>query len=99
MTAMRLQLVPKPGRPDFLDLPWDQPLDDWQSSGSRSSRAASAGTSCASSSTTARFYALKELPHEVAHREYKLLRALTREGLPAVEAVGIVHPPSSKTCC
>jgi tRNA A-37 threonylcarbamoyl transferase component Bud32 len=37
------------------------------------------------------FYALKELPHRLAHREYRLLRALARQGLPAVEAVGIVH--------
>ena len=29
--GLRFQLVPKPGRPDFLDLPWDQPLDDWES--------------------------------------------------------------------
>ena len=25
-----MQLVPRPGRPDFLDLPWDQPLVEWE---------------------------------------------------------------------
>ena len=40
---------------------------------------------------TGSFYALKEMPHRLAHREYRLLRELARQGLPAVEAVGIVH--------
>ncbi len=36
------------------------------------------------------FFALKELPPEVARREYRLLRSLAERGIPAVEAVGIV---------
>ena len=39
------------------------------------------------------FYALKELPHKFAQREYHLLRELARHGLPAVDAVGIAHRP------
>ena len=35
-------------------------------------------------------YALKELPERPARREWKLLRALESQGLPVVEAVGIV---------
>src|SRR6188472_1023452 len=27
--AMRIQLIPRAGYPDFLDLPWREPLDDW----------------------------------------------------------------------
>ena len=25
----RLQLIARTGHPDFLDLPWDVPLEDW----------------------------------------------------------------------
>src|SRR5919201_48850 len=28
---MKLQLVAKTGHPDFLDLPWDRPLEEWES--------------------------------------------------------------------
>ena len=27
---MRLQLVPGEGRPEFLELPWEVPLEDWE---------------------------------------------------------------------
>ena len=92
--GLRLQLVPKPaGRPDFLDLPWDQPLDDWESDRLAVVARGVGRHVVRFVEYDGRFYALKELPHDVAHREYKLLRALTREGLPAVEAVGIVHRP------
>ena len=25
----RLQLIARTGHPDFLDLPWDEPLEEW----------------------------------------------------------------------
>jgi uncharacterized protein DUF4032/lipopolysaccharide kinase (Kdo/WaaP) family protein len=37
-----------------------------------------------------RYYALKELPPRIAEREYRLLRALDAQGMPAVDATGIV---------
>jgi hypothetical protein len=91
---VRIQLVPRPGRPDFLDLPWGQPLDQWHPDrlavvergvGRHVVRFVEYG---------ANFYALKELPRALAQREYRLLRALARDGLPAVEAVGIVSRPA-----
>jgi hypothetical protein len=89
-----MQLVPSPGRPDFLDLPWDRPLEEWEPErlavvergiGRHVVRFVEYGAS---------YYALKELPRELAQREYRLLRALARDGLPAVEAVGIVSRPA-----
>jgi tRNA A-37 threonylcarbamoyl transferase component Bud32 len=92
-TGLRLQLVPKPGRPDFLDLPWHEPLDEWESDRLAVVARGIGRHVVRFVEYDGVFYALKELPHEIAHREYRLLRALNQEGLPAVEAVGIVHRP------
>ena len=69
-------------------LPWELPLaewprDRWRSASSRSGRRA---TSSGSSSSTASLYALKELPLDVARREYEVLLRLEAAGLPAVDA-------------
>ena len=93
MPGLRIQLVPKPGRPDFLDLPWAGPLSDWESERLAVVARGIGRHVVRFVEYDGVFYALKELPHEIAHREYKLLRALNDEGLPAVEAVGIVHRP------
>ena len=92
-TGLRMQLVPKPGRPDFLDLPWDDPLDEWESDRLAIVARGIGRHIVRFVEYDGVFYALKELPHETAHREYRLLRALNHAGLPAVEAVGIVHRP------
>ncbi len=88
---MRIQLVPQSDQPDFLDLPWRTPLDDWECDrlvevargiGTHVVRFVQYGD---------RFFALKELPPPLADREYRLLRALAEEIAAAVEAVGVVH--------
>jgi hypothetical protein len=88
---MRIQLVPHAGYPDFLDLPWSEPLDEWDNDrlvvaargiGRHVVRFVDYG---------GRLFALKELPELVAQNEYRLLRALEHEGIPAVEPVGIVR--------
>jgi tRNA A-37 threonylcarbamoyl transferase component Bud32 len=88
---MRIQLVPRAGRPDFLDLPWQEPLEEWDLD-----RLVVAARGIGTH--VVRFvdydgalFALKELPEAVARREYGILRALEQEGIPAVEAVGVVH--------
>ena len=91
---LRIQLVPKPGRPDFLDLPWDEPLDDWHTDRLAVVARGIGRHVVRFVDYDGTFYALKELPHAIAHREYRLLRAMNQEGLPAVEAVGIVHRPA-----
>jgi hypothetical protein len=88
---VRIQLVPQSDQPDFLDLPWRTPLEEWESDrlvevargiGTHVVRFVQYGD---------RFYALKELPPPLADREYRLLRALAEEEAPAVKAVGVVH--------
>jgi tRNA A-37 threonylcarbamoyl transferase component Bud32 len=92
-TGLRLQLVPKPGRPDFLDLPWEESLDEWESDRLAVVARGIGRHVVRFVEYDGIFYALKELPHELAHREYRLLRTLNQDGLHAVEAVGIVHRP------
>ncbi|HVW90087.1 MAG TPA: DUF4032 domain-containing protein [Gaiellaceae bacterium] len=84
------QLVARTGHPSFLDLPWAEPLEEW-----RSPRLVDLIRGI--SRHVVRFveydgvlYALKELPERPARREWTLLRRLEGQGLPVVEAVGIV---------
>ncbi|HVU78908.1 MAG TPA: DUF4032 domain-containing protein [Gaiellaceae bacterium] len=84
------QLVARTGHPSFLDLPWEQPLEEWESP-------RIVNLIRGISRHVVRFveydgvlYALKELPVRPARREWTLLRRLEGQGLPVVEAVGIV---------
>ena len=90
----RLQLIARTGHPDFLDLPWDEPLAEWESE-----RLVEVVRGI--HRHVVRFveyetpfgpalYALKELPTPIARREYGLLRDLAAEEMPVVEAVGVV---------
>ena len=87
---MRIQMLPRDAWPDFLDLPWDQPLEDWTSP-----RIVEVARGI--SRHVVRFvdydgalYALKELPTPLAEREYRLLRELAAASVPVVEVVGVV---------
>ena len=72
----RFQLVARTGHPSFLDLPWNEPLEGWESD-----RLVDVVRGI--SRHVVRFvdydgtlYALKELPRRLADREYRLLREL-----------------------
>ena len=90
----RLQLIARTGHPDFLDLPWDEPLEDWEHD-------RIVEVAIGIHRHVVRFvqyegplgpliYALKELPAPLARREYSLLRQLAADEMPVVEAVGVV---------
>ena len=91
MTASsHFQLVARTGHPSFLDLPWNEPLEEWDSP-------RFVNLIRGISRHVVRFveydgvlYALKELPERPARREWTLLRRLEGQELPVVEAVGIV---------
>src|SRR5947209_15441814 len=75
----------------LLDLPWDQPLEEWTDD--RLTEVPQRGLS----RHVVRFvaqddevFALKELPERLARREYTLLRRLKELGIPAVEVLGAV---------
>jgi hypothetical protein len=83
-------LVPRGGHPDFLDLPWSEPLAAWEHD--RLVRMAR-GRSRHVVRFVAyddRVYALKETSTALATQEFRVLRQLAGLGLPVVEAAGVV---------
>ena len=88
---MTFRLVARTGHPDFLDLPWSEPLEDWQSPRFVEVARGIGRHVVRFVDYDGALYALKELPPRLAQREYQLLRSLTESGLPAVEAVGVVN--------
>jgi len=89
-----MEIRARRGHPDFLDLPWQLPLLEWDvdNTDGRLVRMAH-GVSrhvVRFVQYEGRVYALKSTEEAVAHREYDLLRGLAESRLPVVEAVGVV---------
>ena len=84
------QLVARTGHPSFLDLPWDEPLEEWKSPRIVNLIRGISRHVVRFVEYDGALYALKELPERPARREWTLLRRLEGQGLPVVEAVGIV---------
>ena len=85
-----MRIRTRPGHPDFLDLPWETPLEQW-------SHERVVEVARGVHRHIVRFvdyegalYALKELPPRIAEREYRMLRRMAEESLPVVEVVGTV---------
>jgi Domain of unknown function (DUF4032)/Lipopolysaccharide kinase (Kdo/WaaP) family len=85
----RLQLTARPGHPDFLDLPWQQPLEEWEHERLVELFRGISRHVVRFVSYDGSIYALKELPARLAWREYRLLRRLAAEAMPVVEVVGV----------
>jgi tRNA A-37 threonylcarbamoyl transferase component Bud32 len=84
------QLFARPGHPRFLDLPWDKPLEEWQSERLVQVVRGISRHVVRFVDYDGQLYALKELPRRYAEREYRLLRALEEQDMPVVEVVGVV---------
>ncbi len=87
---MKLQLVARTGNPDFLDLPWAEPLEQWTSDRLVEVVRGIGRHVVRFVDYDGALYALKELPARLARREYRLLRQLADQSVPVVEAVGVV---------
>jgi hypothetical protein len=83
----------RPGHPDFLDLPWREPLADWRSGRLVEVERGIHRHVVRFVDYDGRLYALKELAPRLAEREYRLLRRLEEESIPVVEPVGMVNRP------
>jgi len=88
--ASSFELVARTGHPSFLDLPWDVPLDEWDSPRIVNLIRGISRHVVRFVDYDGALYALKELPERPARREWTLLRRLESQSLPVVEAVGIV---------
>jgi hypothetical protein len=91
MRTRGLNILSRPGHPDFLDLDWNLPLITWE--GDRLVEVVRGVHR-----HVVRFvvyddalYAMKELPPRLAEREYRMLRHMAEEGLPVVEVVGVAR--------
>lgn len=87
---MRMQMLEPSEHPDFLDLPWLQPLASWQSKRLVAIPQGLHRHVVRFVDYDGALYVLKELPPHLAEREYRILRHLDRVGLPVVDVVGIV---------
>jgi hypothetical protein len=84
------QIVARTGHPSFLDLPWDEPLEEWTSPRLVNLIRGISRHVVRFVEYDGALYAIKELPERPARREWTLLRRLEDVELPVVEAVGIV---------
>lgn len=83
----------RPGHPDFLDLPWEDPLSEWIDRSPRVERLPIGPSRhpVVFVNYDGRLYAFKEMPPDVASKEYELLRRMEDLRLPVVVPIGYVH--------
>ncbi|MGH9173146.1 MAG: DUF4032 domain-containing protein, partial [Vicinamibacterales bacterium] len=93
---MRFQMVARTPHPDFLDLPWHLPLEEWQSDRIVEVARGIHRHVVRFVNYDGTLYALKELPDRIAEREYRLLRRLAEEEIPVVQVIGIVTERSTR---
>lgn len=86
-----LELTVRGGHPDFLDLPWAEPLAEWRTERIVRMARGVARHVVRFVAYDERVYALKETDADSAWREYRLLLHLKDENLPAVEQVGVAR--------
>ncbi len=87
---MRFQLTARTGHPDFLDLPWSQPLAQWDHERLVEMPMGIHRHVVRTVAYGDRLYHLKELPLRYAEREWRFLRYLRAEQVPVVDVVGVV---------
>jgi hypothetical protein len=86
-----LRLVARPGHPDFLDLPWQQPLEHWTDERMVEVAKGIHRHVVRFVNIDGALYALKELPGRLADREYRVLRRMAEESLPVVEVAAVAR--------
>ncbi|MBN2503103.1 MAG: DUF4032 domain-containing protein [Anaerolineales bacterium] len=93
MPDLAFNISLRPEHPDFLDLPWDQPLDSW---GKHCQRLVEVERGISRHivvfvNYNGMLYAIKELPKDVAEKEYNALRDMQALHVPVVNPVGHVE--------
>lgn len=88
---MAFQLVTLNAQPEFLEYPWDLPLEKWPSDLMVDVARGIHRHVVRFINSDDHLYALKEVPDRIAEREYRVLRTLAERDIPAVEAIGIAR--------
>ena len=89
MAIPKLQI--NPGHPDFLDLPWEQPVGEWQHERIVEMPAGIHRHPVVFVAYEEGIYAVKELSLSLARNEYEVLRTLRKVTSRVVEPVGLVE--------
>lgn len=89
MATPRLQI--RPNHPDFLDLPWERRLGEWESKRLVDMPAGVHRHPVVFVAYDEGVYAIKELPQRLAHTEYRVLRALAEQTQRSAEPVGLAE--------
>ena len=85
------ELTIRTGHPDFLDLPWDISLADWEVPNIVDLPKGISRHEVRFLQYPEGVYAVKELPTRAARQDYTVLRSLEAFGGPAVRPVGLVE--------
>jgi len=85
-----MEIVTRQGHPDFLDLPWEVPLVDWDDERLVKMAHGISRHVVRFVRFGERVYALKATGIVAAHHEYRVLRDMRDDHLPVVDPVGVV---------
>ncbi len=88
---MAPELTIRTGHPDFLDLPWEVSLAEWELDNIVELPKGISRHEVRFIQYPEGLYAIKELPTRAARQDYTVLRALESFGGPAVRPVGLVE--------
>jgi hypothetical protein len=87
---VRLQFATTADPAELLALPWSTPLEQWPAEQLVSLPRGISRHVVRFVRVSGTVYAVKELPQQVAEREYRLLRELSKREVPVVKARGVV---------
>lgn len=85
------RLTIRPGNPDFLDLPWDRSLVNWDTPRLTDLPKGVSRHEVRFVVYDRRIYVIKEMPLHLAQHEYRILRRLEDLEAPAVRPVGVAE--------
>ncbi|MGP9845638.1 DUF4032 domain-containing protein [Brachybacterium sp. 107] len=90
-----LEITASRADPELLDLPWDQPLEDWPEEILAALPRGISRHVVRFVRVSGRVLALKEINHSLAKREYEMLRLLGRIGVPSVVPFAVISGRST----
>lgn len=88
---MTLSITSKVVEPALVDLPWNQPLEEWPEETIAAMPKGISRHLVRFARSGGRVVAVKETTAEMAHREYQSLRELRKRGIPAVKPLAVIE--------